>query len=599
MTRWPRTYSMDELRLLTKTGATRLFAFTLALFATFNLLDGGDFFHVASYQIQRNDLPNPLVNTAIYSAAYFLCLAGLVIVYLHRSRAIRWFAFGVTAVTVSTDLGFRQFNGYGFTYHEASLIWAEKEFIGDALTRDIGGYLIPVILSIACVIGFERYGRRHLPVIRSWLLLAIPIAAAPIYQSLLDLTYAKVYQVPMPYRVALLVEHTYRHQLLFYGIRDEPYFEPTDEPVADHILLIVDESVTGDMLHINGAKHQTTPFLDSIPEKILNYGLASAASNLSSTSNIIMQSGLRIDEIPDRELRALKNPNLFSYMKAAGYTTHLIDAQIYSDKPTNLMTGFDLEALDGHLFVRVAEVSAPEYEMDLRALDHAAKIISESKRSFTYLVKSGAHFPYDAKYPPDHTFFQPTLSGDGTGNNLEKTLNSYRNALRWTVDEFIRSLFERYEGKSTSLLVIYTADHGQSLRDSVDDGGPPRSGRPKRWPHAVPIDPPAQQASVPLLLFAFTPGSRAALSERYAPSLKDRASGFEIFPSVLELAGYAPETVRRRYGPSLFDGETPRASRRFVSGNLFGIGGGFYQNTLIRVATFLNEYDLPDADQSE
>ena len=45
--------------------------------------------------------------------------------------------------------------------------------------------------------------------------------------------------------------------------------------------------------------------------------------------------------------------------------------------------------------------------------------------------------------------------------------------------------------------------------------------------------------------------------------------------------------------------QTPRASRRFVSGNLFGIGGGFYQNTLIRVATFLNEFDRPHTDRSE
>jgi lipid A ethanolaminephosphotransferase len=505
----------------------------------------------------------------------------------------------LTGVAVTTDSGFRHFNGYGFTYHEASLIWAEKEFIGDALTLDVGAYAIPALLSIACVVAFERYGTVVLPVIRSWLALIIPLAAIPISQGLLERTYAKVYQVPIPYRVWLLAEHTHRHQLLFYGERDSPYFEPTAQPLADHILLIVDESVTGDMLQVNGAAEATTPYLESVAAKIVNYGNTAAASNLSSTSNIIIQSGLRVDEIPDRELRALKNPNLFSYMKAAGFRTHLIDAQIYSDKPTNLMTGFDLEKLDGHLFVRVAEVSAPEYEMDLRALDYAHEIISKSERSFTYLVKSGAHFPYDAKYPPDQIFFEPTLSSGGTGNNLEKTLNSYRNALRFTVDEFIRSIFERYEGTSTSLLVIYTSDHGQSLLEAVDDGGPPRMGMPRRWPHAAPVDPPAQQGSVPLVLFAFDADVRSALSDRYSPSLRDRVTAFEIFPSVLELAGYPAEAVRRRYGPSLFDVTTPRPPRRFVSGNLFGIGGGFYQNLLIREATFLNDFDEPSTEDSE
>lgn len=574
-------------------GLLRLLLFAVSLIGVCNLADDFAFFRVVQYQVARHDIPDPLFNTSVYIGTYLLCIGGLVVLYLHASRWVRWPAYAVTAITFTMHLGFKRFNGYGFTYHEGSLIWTETAFIDEALLFGFSTYAFPLLASIAVLLSFERWIRPALPTIRSWMLLVVPIAAALVYQEVLERTYTKVYQTPIPYRVAMLSDYTYRHRLLFYGRREEPYLHPVREPVARHLLLVVDESVTGDMLGVNNASESTTPFLESIPERICNYGVISSPSNLSSTTHIILQSGLRDDQVPDRELRALRNANLFSYMQRAGYRSFMIDAQIYSSKPTNLMTGFDLEKLDGHFFVRVANVGASEYEMDLRAIDRIEKIISENERSFVYLLKSGAHFPYDAKYPPDRAVFGPTLSSGGVGGNLVKTLNSYRNALRWTVDDFIKTLFERFEGPRTDLLVVYTSDHGQSLADAVEDSGTPRIGRPTRWPHAVPVDPPRQQASVPLILFAFGPEARRALAELCQPSLKNRVSGFEIFSSLLQLAGYDYEGIRQHYSPSVFDERARRGQRRFVSGNLFGIGSGFYQNELIREATYLNAFD-PD-----
>lgn len=581
----------SEISVFSRAGATRLLLFAAAVLCLLNLVDGADLFHVARYQLGRRDIPNPLFNTSVYLAVYGLCFVSLVVGYLHKARPVRLAFYALTTVTVAADVGFRQFNDYGFTYHEAALFWSEAEFIGTAVSVALRGIALPVLACLLIFGTYERKARGYFPSISSWLVLALSLAAFPVARSLIDRTYAKVYQVPVPHRVLLLVEHTYRHQLLFYGRRDAPYLEPTEKRVADHVLLIVDESVSGDLLGINGASEDTTPYLDSISDQLFNYGVASSPSNLSSTSNIILQSGLRVDQIPDRDLRALKNPNIFSYMQKAGYKSFLLDAQIYSDKPTNLMTGFDLENLDGHLYIRVHEVNAAEYDMDLRAIDHIDEIIESSERSFTVLVKAGAHFPYDAKYPADHTFFEPTLSSPDDGDNLVKTLNSYRNALRWTVDEFLRQVIERHREADTSLVVIYTADHGQSLEAAVDKTGKARSGRPTRWPHAAPIDPPIAQASVPLLMFGTDANVSSKLAQLYQPELRDRASGFEIFPSLLTLAGYPPSRVNELYGPSLFNSAANRPKRTFVSGNLFGIGGGFYQNSLIREATYLNAFD--------
>ena len=62
---------------------------------------------------------------------------------------------------------------------------------------------------------------------------------------------------------------------------------------------------------------------------------------------------------------------------------------------------------------------------------------------------------------------------------------------------------------------------------------------------------------------------------------------------LVELAGYAAGDVGRHYHPSIFDAGADRSRRVFVSGNLWGIGGGFYQNWLIGSAYYLNEFVPP------
>ena len=117
--------------------------------------------------------------------------------------------------------------------------------------------------------------------------------------------------------------------------------------------------------------------------------------------------------------------------------------------------------------------------------------------------------------------------------------------------------------------MIYTADHGQWLP------GDPDAGR-QLTPHATAIDPPMQQGSVPLLLLAFGTRTRAALAERFDLRLVDRASDFEIFPTVLQAAGYSAADTRRFHSPSLFESQAERPPRAFLSGNVFARDGAFY-----------------------
>jgi glucan phosphoethanolaminetransferase (alkaline phosphatase superfamily) len=253
------------------------------------------------------------------------------------------------------------------------------------------------------------------------------------------------------------------------------------------------------------------------------------------------------------------------------------------------MSRFDIEDLERHHLVRRLEAGRAEYEMDFAATRIVADIIAKHAQSFSYIIKSGAHFPYTDKAAPSAQRFQPALDIGETTRGTERTLNSYLNALSWTVDEYLVNLIEVLEATGERVLVIYTSDHGQSLLERHK--GELHLG----FPHATPVDPPVYQAMVPLILFGVGDGVQERVSANCHTALRDRVSGFEIFPSVLVMAGYDSEELRRYYHHTLFDAQAPRDGRVFASGNIFGRGSG-YQNELIRnnPSFFLNPFVLPE-----
>ena len=543
--------------------ALRLAGAALVILLAASALDHGELFRVAHFQALRNDTARPLGNAAAYVAAYLAVALGLAVAVCHR-RSVRIVALTLTLAAACIQAGVRAVNGLGFTHHEASLLFTESAFLSAALGFFLPRYALAAAVTLAGGLGAAWLALRIGPRLRSWWWLGVPLAAVLVAEQLVDQTFGKVYELPPPVRVALLTAWAWQHRLPVYAEREAPYFEPHGTALADHVVLIVDESISGHWLGVNGAPVDTTPWLASRPAGVFNYGIASAISNLSSSSNIILQTGLPADALPDHEFRALRGPNLFAYFARAGYYTALVDAQTYSDAPPNLMTGFDLRRIDSVERLRETEAGVPEYAIDFTALPRIAALIGSHPRTFTYLIKTGAHLPYDDKAPPGQQPF--SVAGDAGPRRIRHV---YWNAIRWTTDHFLEELSATLAATGRDVLVVYTSDHGQWLADES-------TADRKISPHATVVDPPDEQASVPLLLLGFGPKTRPALAQRFSTQLVDAASAHEIFPTLLQAAGYVALDTDARYGPSLFEPGAPRPPRTFVSGNIFGTHAGAY-----------------------
>ncbi|GAK57266.1 sulfatase [Candidatus Vecturithrix granuli] len=262
-------------------------------------------------------------------------------------------------------------------------------------------------------------------------------------------------------RTAIFTVKEYRE---FYGIQRQALSENFSSQIPNHhIVLIIDESVRYDYLSNNNSRLATTPFLKELEAnpQFYNLGLSIAASTCSFPTKSLILTGTT--EIPDVTRQTQRRPTLFQYAKRSGYETTILDAP-GSNFPNIVIRKEDLRYVD-HL-LRADDIPGTHHFVDQRAAETLQNFLEKPVGQFIVLVKQGAHFHYESSYPRTVAQFSrhlPRLEvNEGYGSSKEKTINSYKNALSFTVDEFARTLFSR---DFTNTTIIWTSDHGQSLQE--------------------------------------------------------------------------------------------------------------------------------------
>jgi glucan phosphoethanolaminetransferase (alkaline phosphatase superfamily) len=341
---------------------------------------------------------------------------------------------------------------------------------------------------------------------------------------------------------------------LYDGERSEVVYPGAFDPRVEKIVLIVDESIRADILGINGHKQDTTPYLSSLDRGVVNYGLAAASSNCSDYSNLILRTGLKKEEIPDLNQVSLKKPSIWQFMRKARFYNVYLDAQSAEEWANyqNFMNEHEASFVDE--LIRVRQKVA--YESDGVARKRLIDLLKRPGRTFIMLNKYGIHFPYFRSYPKIYNIFTPALEQGEPMDDREKALNSYMNGIRWGVDDWFKDLLSE-SGEFKPFVIIYTSDHGQNI---VDDGTLATHCRPRANRF---------EGIVPMMVFS---NDEVILNSYKAVEETgyNRTSHFQIFPTLLGLAGYQESWVRRHYGNSL--SEPPSTSPEFFVGDLHGRG---------------------------
>ena len=328
----------------------------------------------------------------------------------------------------------------------------------------------------------------------------------------------------------------------------EPVTLARNGPAVGHdIVLIIDESISGNYLDINAPFGVHSNLKQARPGvEIFNYGYAASIANCSADTNITLRyGGTRADYMRINSTL----PSIWQYAKKAGLRTVYIDAQRTGGNLQNLMN--DAEKKDIDEFVQFDQTSVRD--RDMAAAAKLIELLNDGKPQLVLINKVGAHFPVHDKYPDAFMAYRPTLprgqftevadTGERTGFNGQPDdwvlyRNAYKNTVLWNVGEFFSRVFA--QANLNNALLIYTSDHGQDLHERGNPGLNTHCGG----------DPVEEEGLVPLVVIQGDQLQTLDWSAQLAAN-KDRSSHYNIFPTLLQLMGYDLPGIEAVYGKPL------------------------------------------------
>lgn len=327
--------------------------------------------------------------------------------------------------------------------------------------------------------------------------------------------------------VAQVVTFTYLNYLRADGAnfdfypREVPTTADLTHPKARNIIVVMDESIRGDMVSLDNHSGTTPALTTFAPDTVYDFGLIASFSNCSDTSNLAARKLPRLNKEPSDLF--LDNTTVWDLAEIAGFKPYVIDAQ-HNASGHNFYTDKELE--------NVVNIPASQLKNDGEVIDIIADIFAESETpTFIYAGLKGSHFPFQNTGFP--TPFEPamknTVLADATS---EEALNSYKNLILANTNQFfvkLKALLETYP----DTIVIYTSDHGQDLSDPKN-----------KKTHCDAKTTSMEEGIVPLLLFA----DQSVIESPFIEQFKENpgiTNQMIIAPMVMDFMGYQPAFIEQ------------------------------------------------------
>jgi glucan phosphoethanolaminetransferase (alkaline phosphatase superfamily) len=303
----------------------------------------------------------------------------------------------------------------------------------------------------------------------------------------------------------------------------------------NNVVFIVDESIRGDHLSLNGYPRPTTPYLEELQKQgvLYNWGVSASSGTASTNSNALLLTG--INRLPDVTQQMRKMPTIFAYAKAMGYHTIYLDMQM---NRAWLLTAEDFKQVDEWHTVREFS-QGEEYEVDSEAAGWMYDKLRSSVGNFIWINKAGGHFPYLERIPTGYTLWQPGLKDAryDPPDQVELT-NTYDSILTYNLENFFRTLVRPETLANTTF--VYTSDHGQTLSENRET-----------WPQTGPT---RNEARVPLFIIQ---AGHLKVDTAY------KASHQNLFATLLDLMNTPQEKRRFPYAVSLLQASASQSQPRY------------------------------------
>ena len=482
---------------------------------------------------------------------YLIGFGALLIVFLSWTWALLFFRASLSASYAARVVYFSLFAiavgfeyGYQKAFSQFSTVEDLRIALFDATAEQWAGSLIAYanwLALIPCAVYaglLLKFGTRRR---RSWLVLGLVLAIlVGFYSAIAPFIFGRFTTISLNAFMRTVITSPWKWAGGYHGPRDAITYRSERTP-QNNIIFVVDESVRGDHLSINGYNRTTTPTLNELVKQgwLYNWGIAAAGNTCSFASDSLLLTGMNLSQLPDTGFQIRRVPNIFQYARSMGYRTHFLDGQKESYW---LGTSYDHAYVDDWQLASTF-ASANPYERDAMVAKKLRQITENSTGNFIWVIKVGTHFPYARAFPQSTGEWQPSESSERIDPaRKEQMINAYDNALKYNLESFFEPLGVR-EWNSRNILV-YTSDHGQTLSEHGEHHTHCGTG----------MDTFPTEAMVPLFIISRTPLS---VDTGY------RASHANIFATLLDLMNFPASERRRDYAPSLLTAKAGDSQPRY------------------------------------
>ncbi|MCD6733531.1 MAG: sulfatase-like hydrolase/transferase [Burkholderiaceae bacterium] len=419
------------------------------------------------------------------------------------SPSWKWLLFLLFAMSIVTNLVFYRVSGHTMTYTDWAILWQARANIGDALGEYSRTVLKATLATAPLLVGF----------------LLVPVARRRIWPWALGVSVLST-GVFVATCVALQGGNTglFPRSTSLYGMLvstafDRPSGEyvyatdhqPDAKPVAENIALVIDESISHDFF-----SEVVMPQIEASNStwRVYDFGFASSMANCSMGSNIMLRKLVRADSVASD---LYENPLVWSLARNAGFRTWLLDGQL-GGFGHNLFDDVERSLID-----HIPQAERTARDADLVDYLHAAW---SGAPSFTLVIKKGAHFPYEQRYPAGYKADTPVLTAPHVQASERRA--KYVNAVDYQTGGFFRRLKEVTPDART--VIFYTSDHGQNIADI-----------PGRVHCNTSVTPHVNEGIVPLLVLAnFDLSGMAEAAARN----RNQMSHFDLAETLRAYLGY-------------------------------------------------------------
>jgi glucan phosphoethanolaminetransferase (alkaline phosphatase superfamily) len=507
----------------------------------------------------------------VYVSVFLLATLAMLLLAYSQFSKMKVFSSALLVLASAVSFGYYQVTHLSMEIFELEVLLNATENFNDAISS-FSGLLTVLLLSVIGLVAFLMPSCVSPIPFKSPLAYILPsgLVVAAIISILVSRegqgTQAMPSQfTPIAYWLTLKSE-----QLIHQGQVSAPELtlEPVIETVSGDLIFVMDESMRGDFYDINSPGGVPTSMNKYQP---INFGVASSFANCSAPSNRSMRYGVsRSHYLIDID----RKPSIWQMAKRGGYHTVYIDTQHGKGRFGNHMTTVEAGFIDD--FIQVLDEDVILYNKDVVAAGLLHERLNNNIREFIYINKTGAHFPFEGKYPKDEKRYHPTMAPSGftrsfhevdeveypvDGDKLTrlKFVNSYKNALSWNLVAFFSELYKKKITQPYTL--IYTSDHGQTFHD---DG---RKGYGTHCSIRV-TDP--EEGRVPLVVFTNIKENREAL-EQAASENFNKVSHFNLPATLYGLMGYQDVDLKS-YHVNLFS-PLQKKDQQFLSKYYVRFGG--------------------------